>query len=165
MRIGAAARLAGIALLLALAARPAAALSCRTPDPVRDFLAAAAAEEIWMVVTGTLRFNTSALPRSHSGAAAARQTDIPATLRGLGLGPKGFDRPFARAVTLRVLCFGPWCGAPEDGGRYLAFVKREAGADIVFASPCGANLHATPSRATLAAITACFTGDACAPAR
>lgn len=154
-----------LAALFCLIAGPALALSCLPPDPVRDFIQADEAEDIWIVVEGRLNFDSSRLPEQDLARNdAPPETDIPARLEGLSLGPDGFSRAFDRDITLRVLCFGPWCGGAEAGRDYLGFLKREGDGYVAFADPCGNRLYAEPTDAMRDALTRCMRGDVCQPA-
>ena len=152
------------ALLLGLA-NPAHALSCLRPDPVQDFLEADASDDVWIVVDGVLKFDEAALPpRDVLNNDAPPATDIAARLAGKSLSPKGFQRVFDQKITLRIQCFGPWCGGTSDGARYLAFLKREGQGYVLMANPCGARVYPDPKPALRKTLTACMRGEACTPA-
>ncbi|MBV2359679.1 hypothetical protein KUH32_07830 [Thalassococcus sp. CAU 1522] len=159
-------RLLVVGLALTLSGGPADALSCIRPDAARDFQQAVASEDIWIVVNGVLRVDETLLPRTdwQRQQDMPPQTDIPARLTGKSLGPGGFTRDFDRAVTLRALCFGPWCGAVADGTEYLAFLKREGTGYVMFADPCGGNSHREPTDDLRRTVAHCFQGKPCTPA-
>lgn len=134
---------------------------------MRDYLDADAdaSDEAWVVLRGTLAFDSAKLP----GGRETPQTqgdsrELTARFSGLGLGPDGFTRRMDRPVTLSVLCFGPWCGGVTPGAEYLIFARQSGGQMTVFADPCGSRLHLYPTEALLARVTRCFQGGPCAPA-
>ena len=132
---------------------------------MHDFVQADEAEDIWIVVEGRLSFDPARLPvQDLSRQDAPPETDIPARLKGRSLSPEGFVRPFARDVTLRVLCFGPWCGGAGDGEDYIAFLKRDGAGYIAFADPCGNRLYPEPTEAMRKALAQCMRGGPCEPA-
>ena len=153
-----------LALLAALAGSPALSLSCAPADPASDYLRAEESADVWIVVEGRLDFDAKALPkRDLADTTGPGDTDIKARLTGMSLSEAGFARPFDRDITLRVLCFGPWCGGAEPGKRYLAFLKREAGGYVLPASPCPTMYYPDPSDETLSIIETCFSGGPCKP--
>ncbi|NDV98376.1 hypothetical protein [Salipiger sp. PrR002] len=125
-------------LLLALmccAASPALALKCLSPDVARDVRAAAEGESSWLAVNGMLE--TGPVPR-HGG-------EVPARIWGWALGEEGFTRPFDSRITLRSVCFGPWCGKAASG-KLAALLKREGDRYVLITDPCGANLWPEPRK-------------------
>lgn len=148
------------------AASPALALSCLQPDPVRDFKQADASAERWGAVVGRLDFDESRLPDTGDQLQdKPPQTDLRAQLVGQSLGAGGWKTPFQGNITLRVQCFGPWCGRPKSGARYLVFLKHEDGKRVAFADPCGARMYRDPSRRVLDALHRCFAGGPCEEGR
>lgn len=148
--------------LLLCAASPALALSCLQPDPVRDYKQADASADRWGAVVGRLDFDESRLPGTKDRLEdKPRQTDLRAQLVGHSLGADGWETPFQGNITLRVQCFGPWCGRPKSGARYLVFLKHEDGKRVAFADPCGANLYRNPAPVVLERLHGCYAGGAC----
>lgn len=142
---------------------PALSLSCLPADPVRDFKAAAESGDRWGLAVGRLDFDESRLPevdRNHQAQVPSR-TDLRAQMIGHALDMRGFETVFQANVTLRVLCFGPWCAQPESGATYLAFIKHENGKRVLQADPCGQWLYMNPSRADLDRVHSCFAGGPC----
>ena len=155
-----------LALLAALASGPVHALSCLPPDIARDYKQAAASEDTFVVVAGTLRFDEERLPDPDlDQMEKPPQTDIPARLSGRSLGPEGFERPFDRAITLRILCFGPWCGGAATKTDYLTFLKRDGQGYVMTIDPCGWGSYPDPSPDVLERVHRCFTGGACEEVR
>ncbi len=145
---------------IAALATPALALSCLRPDVVQTYKRAAEAEESYSVVIGTIRFDESKLPKS-VGNDSPPNTRIAARFQGKALTKSGFDMPFARNITLEVLCFGPWCGGAGSDETYLAFLKREETGYVMEADPCGGMLFQSPTEHMLDQVERCFTGGRC----
>lgn len=146
-----------------LLASPALSLSCLPPDPVRDFIEAQGSDARWGIAVGRLNFDERRLPKVNWN----RQTDVPpqtdlrAQMVGHALDARGFRTVFQANVTLRVLCFGPWCAEPRNGARYLAFIRHEDGKRVVQADPCGRWLYINPRRHDLDRLHRCFVGGPC----
>lgn len=153
-----------LACILSLLATPALSLSCLPPDPVRDYQAADTADTRWGIAVGRLDFDENRLPKVDwkRQDAVPPQTDLRATMVGHALDPSGYNTVFQANVTLRVLCFGPWCAAPKSGARYLAFIKHENGKRVVQADPCGNWLYINPRREDLDRVHKCLVGGPCA---
>jgi hypothetical protein len=154
---------AALCSALLSAGGPAFALSCLAPDPVRDFKEAHASEARWGAVVGRLDFDENRLPEValEDQMKEKPPTDLRAQFVGHSLGPNGFDRVFQGNVTLRVSCIAAWCGKPQSGERYLAFLKHEDGKRVVMAEPCGRWLYGQPEDSVLEAIETCFAGGPC----
>ncbi|AWI84470.1 hypothetical protein CEW88_12715 [Alloyangia pacifica] len=136
-----------LVLLLGVAS-PAFALKCLPPDVARDVRAAKSEQTEWIAVNGMLE--TGPVPRS-SG-------EVPARFWGWALGRAGFDRPFDQRITLRVSCYGPWCGEARTGPM-AALLKREEGRLVLIADPCNANRWPGPSaRQVRALVKSCGAG-------
>lgn len=146
-----------------MAAGPATALSCLPPDPVRDFKEAESSPDRWGIALGRLDFNAERLPQVDWDRQdeVPPQTDLRAQFIGHSLDMNGFKTVFQANVTLRVLCFGPWCAEPKSGGRYLAFIKHENGKRIIHADPCGSWLYLNPRKYDLDRVRTCFAGGPC----
>ncbi len=115
-------------------------------------------------VVGRLDFDESRLP------ASVGQWDRPdVQLRGqlvggIAGGPEGFVDPFQGGITLRIACYGAWCGQAKSGGQYLVFIKREAGRHIAIADPpCETWLFPNPTRKMLENLARCYRGGYCEP--
>lgn len=141
-------------------ATPALSLSCMRPDVTRAFTTAAESEDSYIVVTGQLRFQESKLPRAE-GYDSPPSTRIPAQLTGMALTKSGFTMAFDRAITLDVLCFGPWCGGAGSGETYLAFLKREGDGYVMEADPCGSTVFQNPTEQMQRAVEQCYAGERC----
>lgn len=141
----------------------AAALSCMVPDVTAAYRTAQTAEERYLVVLGTLRFDEALLPRAIGNESPPR-TPIPARLTGQALTGTGFDFAFDRPITLEVLCYGPWCGGAGSGIAYLAFLREGPERHVLSADPCGTMLFQDPSDESLATIAHCVRKGRC-PAR
>ncbi|SIS85453.1 hypothetical protein SAMN05421759_104324 [Roseivivax lentus] len=158
-------RAAILAACLTLTAAPALALSCLPADIARDYQRAEEDDAAWIVVTGKLTFDEARLPEVDMDRQQETppETDIPARIAGGSLGPEGFTRTFTRDITLRVLCFGPWCGSAQSGGDVLAFLKQEGADFVAMASPCPGMLYPDPTPEMLETVTRCFNGGRCTP--
>lgn len=150
-------------LLGAWLAGPVAALSCLPPDVARTYKQVDADTAHWGAVVGRLDFDESRLPRPDPimTNVSPPETDLTAQFIGHSLTRQGWTEPFQQNVTLRVLCFGPWCAAPASGQTVLAFVKNEDGRHVVIADPCGNTLFPVPSRADMRRVQDCFAGRSC----
>lgn len=151
------------ALSAAILAGPAAALSCLPHDAATTYQRLDAADEVYIAVHGTLDFDASALPQTDwaDQRATPPETRLPARLRGKALGPDGFAQPFDAAVTLRVLCFGPWCAQPPEGAEAVAFVQKAAEGYVVTVDPCGGDAFFAPTRDVIETVQECFSGGDC----
>lgn len=153
-----------VAALLALSlASPAIALSCLPIDLAGQYQRIAAAPEPYVIVHGRLSFDADLLPRTDWEAQqnTPPETRVSARLRGHALGRDGFKTPFNRAITLRVLCYGPWCANPPGEGMVLGFVKRENGAYALTTDPCGGDAFFAPPPEMLEQVLSCHRGGPC----
>ncbi len=149
--------------LLSFAAGPALSLSCLPPDVVSSYNDAAASEKSYVVVHGTLTFDESKLPKSDLSQQEQTppSTDIPARLTGKSLSKAGFKADFDRPITVRSVCFGPWCGQPASGTEYLSFLEKAGDTYVLAVTPCGGFDFAQPTQAMLNKVTKCFKGNSC----
>ncbi|MCT4559098.1 MAG: hypothetical protein N4A61_13690 [Pelagimonas sp.] len=152
-----------LSLALSLIAGPALALSCLPADPVRDYLQAAQDKAPWIIVTGKLKFDKKRLPRTdhRNQALTPPETNIAARVRGKMLTAQGFDKKVDLNITLRAICMGPWCGAPQSGATYLLFLRQERGRYVAFADPCGNNAYKAPNKKLLNRVIDCHQGKDC----
>ncbi len=153
-----------LSLALSALAQPVLALSCLRPDVARSFNEAAAAKESYVIVQGRLTFDTSRLPKTDLGAQEEipPHVDIAARLTGMSLSKQGFTSDFDHPVTLRVQCFGPWCGGAASGAQYLSFLEKTDTGYMLTVTPCGGFGFAEPSREILETVSACFQNGRCA---
>lgn len=154
-----------LALALSVLASPALALSCLPPDVARSYTEAAAAEQSYIVVRGTLAFDETQLPEvdlAHQDQTPP-STDIAARLTGQSLSQSGFEREFDRPITLRALCFGPWCGRAVSGTETLAFLEKTGDGYALSITPCGGFDFPEPTEAMLDKVVECFQGGSCKP--
>lgn len=155
-------RATAFAAALMAVASPALSLSCMRPDVASSYSRAADAEESYLVVHGTLKFNESKLPKS-SGNDSPPTTRIKAHMTGNALSQSGFNHPFDRDITLEVQCLGPWCGGAVSGIPYLAFIRKDGAGYTFAADPCGSLGFAKPTPKMLAQAEQCMNGGACKP--
>ncbi|GHF61206.1 hypothetical protein [Seohaeicola zhoushanensis] len=146
------------ALLLALIATPAGALSCRMMQPGDAYDHAAASASQYAVVAGVADFDAALLPHNRYAdiANAPRSTPIPARVRGQALDTNGFLTPFDREVTLDVTCLGNWCGTLVPGAQLLLFLELRGDSYALTLGPCAEFAFPDPSPETLAHVAACF---------
>lgn len=152
-----------LAFALSLLATPALSLSCLPPDVARSFKDAAEAEQAYVVVHGTLSFDEALLPESAQQDQNPPNVEIPARLTGKSLSNSGFTTDFDRPITLRAVCFGPWCGRTAAGGEHLAFVEQTESGYVLTLTPCGDYSFAEPTPAMVKKAAACFKGRNCTP--
>ncbi len=152
-----------IPLILSLSAGPALSLSCLPVDVVTSFNDAAASEETYVVVHGTLEFDESKLPEVDMNRQdqTPPQTDIPARINGKSLSEAGFRADFDRPITLRAVCLGPWCGRAASGTDYLSFLQVTDDGYLLAVTPCGGFDFAEPTKAMLNTVTQCLKGETC----
>lgn len=148
--------LRAIAVLLALGASPALALSCMPYAPVDGFRDAQASATRYTVVHGVLTFDTRKLPEHYDEN--ARDVTIDARVRGQALSPSGFDAPFNQNVSLAVQCAGPWCPSVRSGVQYLLFIEKQGSGYRLVADACPTTLFPSPSRADLQDMVRCLSG-------
>jgi hypothetical protein len=145
----------------ATCAGPAMALSCLPTDVARTFTNLDAAEEVYVVVHGTLTFDEARLPKTNweDQAATPAETPIPARLSGRSLTHEGFTAPFDRNITFDVRCLGPWCASAASGSDVLAFVEYREGQYLFSLGPCYANAVFDPDPAQLDQAVSCLAGN------
>ncbi len=151
------------ALVVAILAQPASALSCMRPDPMRSFDQAASAREAYVVLYGRFAFDPGLLPKRTGSENFAPNdvTEVPARFVGNGLTPRGFTVPVVRDVTLRFECLGPWCGSGVPDVLTLAFVEK-IGADYALTiGPCRAQMFDNPETKVLASMAVCMAQGVC----
>ncbi|MEM6372436.1 MAG: hypothetical protein AAF727_06620 [Pseudomonadota bacterium] len=143
---------------------PAFALSCMQHGVTDAFQQAAAAEEGYVPVIGTLDFDPEQVPRvdwSQQGEVPP-VTLIPATFSGEAYGPRGVAQPFEADVVLEVRCSGPWCAQPKPGAT-LAFLRKTSHSYVLLDDACGAFLFGDPKPADKQQLRDCLAGRACEP--
>ncbi|WP_246162220.1 hypothetical protein [Roseovarius faecimaris] len=149
-----------LSLALLASGTQVSALSCMRPDVVRTYTQAAEAEEHYVVVHGTLRFDEQRLPEAVMNESPP-STKIPARITGMALSGSRFDTPFDHEITLEVLCFGPWCAGASSGVSYLGFLEVKGGAYTLTVDPCGGNGFAEPTEEALRQVELCHAGGPC----
>ena len=152
-------------LTFSVMAGPALALSCMPADVARSYNEAAASDKSYVVVHGTLEFDEAKLPEvdiNHQDQAPPH-VDIAARLRGKSLSRDGFETDFDRPITLRALCYGPWCGRAVTGIEYLSFVEKTEDGYVLSVTPCGGFEFAEPTKTMLDKAVQCFRGESCTP--
>jgi len=160
-------RRALFALLIALTPVSAAALSCMPHSVEAAFSQAQADDASFVVVQGTLTFNTRKLPKVdfNNQAATPEMTRIKARLKGKSLGLSGFKTPYNKPVTLAVACFGPWCASAERETSVLAFVELAPQGGVIATNPCGGYLFHNPTPQMIRSVAQCLKDGACSPPR
>lgn len=155
-----------LAFILALAPLPALALSCMPYRITDAYRAAAKAGAPYVIVRGTLTFDTSRLPaEDHTGQTPTPdRTQIPAQIVGVALGSGGRRIPRAYKTTLEVYCSGPWCARPAPGDA-LVFLRRDDADYVLEDRPCGAFLFSRPAAEDMRALQRCLDGGDCPASR
>lgn len=153
-----------LAALLICAAGQASALSCR-PHAVQDaYQQAAASDQSYVVIHGTLGFDPALLPATSTDPMFIPESAlIPARIVGQVLTDHGFQGQVATDLTFQVRCFATWCGSGQTGVPYLAFIRQDADGAVLETNPCGGFAFANPSPAQLRAIETCHAGGDCTP--
>ena len=148
-----------IGLLLPVQAMALSCLPYGITDAYRD---AAEADETYVIVRGTLRFDPGELPEVDLAdqAATPALTVIRAEMSGVNVGQKGRRVPFTKPVRLEVRCFGPWCSQPQPGDT-LAFLLRKGQRYTLATDPCGGFLFGRPTAAQMRAVQQCLDGRLC----
>ena len=151
--------------LLSVLAGPVLALSCVPHDLARSFAEAAEAEEVYIIVHGTLTFDASLLPKVDYDRQDETPPDtlIPARLAGKFLSLQGFDTPFDQPITLNAQCFGPWCAGAATDTPYLGFLQQTPTGYLLAVTPCGGFGFANPTPEMLEKATQCIRGETCEP--
>jgi hypothetical protein len=153
-----------LALIAALAAPQAQALSCMRPDPILTLQQVMADPEPWVVLSGSLTYADADVPPPWDPANPEPPAfaPIPATFSGHSLTSGGFDRPFAADITLQIDCAGPWCGGPPGQAEFLLFARLlPDGRLSVPLGPCGMHVFAVPDAAMEQRIAICMGHGAC----
>jgi hypothetical protein len=153
-------------LLAALfAPLPVLALSCAPYGPVDAYLDAAASDQAYVVVEGTLTFSPGDLPKGGITAEGDQPRDVvfPASVTGFSLTRDGFKARFVRTVRVRALCYGPWCATLQSGSRYLMFLEKHGAGYELEVNPCIGFAHSDPAPEDLDRVHACFIGKPCVP--
>ena len=135
-----------LALILALCATEAAALSCMRPDPIATFNRLSDDPAEYYVLVGQVAFDAGLLPK---GVVNAERNPDPIAARfvGRGLTKSGFNATYVADVTLQPVCFGPWCGQATPGVEQLVFAKVTESGVVIEADPCGTTVFAAPDKA------------------
>ena len=142
---------------------PALALSCLPYGVTDAYRLAAKSEARYVIVRGTLRFDTALLPRPDPTGQSPTppETEIPAEIEGVAIGPNGRREAARYKIRLVVRCSGPWCAQPS-GGDALAFLRREGLRRYVLEDdPCGAYLFSRPSASDMQAVQRCISLKPC----
>ncbi|WP_373355115.1 hypothetical protein [Pseudoroseicyclus sp. CXY001] len=151
-------------LALCLSGGAAAALSCMPADVTRSYAEAAAAEEGYMILHGTLAFDAGQLPGAYASDldTAVQPAPVAARFTGSYLGATGRFTGAMESlpVVLEPRCAGPYCGDVAPGEDLLAFARMEGDVPHFELSPCPGKLFRHPRDEDLAQVTACFTGAA-----
>ena len=152
-----------LGILLAVLPLPAFALSCMPHGVTNAYQEAAAAEEGYVPVLGTLDFDTKLLPEMDlSGQSdVPALTLIPATFKGDALTVRGVNQPFETEVVLEVQCFGPWCPQPQPG-EMLGFLRQTSHSYVLHTNACGGFLFGRPTREQIKQVKDCLAGRSCA---
>ena len=146
-------------------AGPAAALSCLPSDVARTYTNLHNDPAKYIVAKGVLTFDESKLPVTDwdNQFDTPYKTFITGRLKGTSLSQTGFNTPFDKAITVTVLCEGPWCASGKSGEEVLAFLKTSDGAYELTLDPCHQNGFVDPTRKMLDKVMSCLRGAPCKP--
>jgi hypothetical protein len=136
-------------------ATPASALSCLPADAVRSYKEAAASEEAYRVIFGTI----SLLARPN--APLRQSVALPGVVTGAILGAGGFAGELSFPVTVQVNCFGPWCGAVPEDGAALVLVQETPEGLVLVSEPCPQWYFASPEADLADKVEACHVTGEC----
>ncbi|MEM8591294.1 MAG: hypothetical protein AAGF13_02095 [Pseudomonadota bacterium] len=151
------------ACILTLAATNAAALSCLPTNVAGSYIAAAEAEETFVILHGSFDFDQAELPLLPPNNRNPRVMRVDAQFTGGVFTGKNFSFETELDVQIEARCFGPWCSWMEVGTEVLAFVEKRDDAYFLTLSPCGGWLYARPKQAQLDQVVSCHQGDTCEP--
>ena len=146
---------------MALAVSPAHALSCRAPSVSESYTAAAEADELYVVVLGTVELREPAPERPVDNE--AQDLNLPGRIAGRALSARGFETPVTRDVDVVSQCQGPWCGQfPQSSPQAIMFVKvGDTGDWTLELSPCVTWYFEKPATEDIARIEACRKSGTC----
>jgi hypothetical protein len=152
------------AFISTLSASPALALSCLPSGPADAYLQAAESDSVYNVIAGSLRFDESLLPQSHSEDPAdmPELSRIPAQLSGKMLEGRYFAVRVNVPVTLEVECAGPWCAGVKAGADYVVFAEQR-GAELVVRFPACGGFVFDDSAQVRRQVLDCHRGKGCEP--
>ena len=148
------------AMVLAIAAGPASALSCHRTHPVAAFNAVAKAKESFVVLHGEFDFDVSKVPNVNAPPVI---TSLQTRFTGKLLTGAGFTDDVDVAVTMNLNCSGPWCARVSPKTEYLAYVQQTENELIFNVGPCYAFAFSNPKDEQLKAIEQCAAGGECTP--
>ncbi|MFS4580949.1 hypothetical protein [Phaeobacter sp. C3_T13_0] len=150
---------------LLMLAGPAVALSCLPSGPSDAYLEAVTSDKSYVVVEGVLSFDEDALPKAPQNNVndTPPRSLIPARIDGKLMTRDGFSKDVDLAITLEILCFGPWCAGAADGVDYLAFLEQRADGYVLRFDPCGGFGFGGTNGAAREEVLACHAGQACTP--
>ncbi|WP_299593052.1 hypothetical protein [uncultured Tateyamaria sp.] len=151
-----------LSVLACLAPMPALALSCMPYGVTNAYQEAAAAEEGYVPVLGTLDFDAKLVPEMDLSGQTPVQavTLIPATFKGDALTVRGVSQPFETDLVLEVQCFGPWCPQPQPG-EMLGFLRQTDQSYVLHTNACGGFLFGRPTQEQVKQVKDCLGGRSC----
>ncbi|WP_322892002.1 MULTISPECIES: hypothetical protein [unclassified Yoonia] len=149
------------AVALAVVGSPVQALSCLPTDAVTTFSAMTAESEGFILLHGTLDFDTSTLPAFIETEPTPAPAPIDATFTGTELITTGESAVMTIPATLQITCAGPWCGTASSGQEAVIFAAGDTDAIDVFVGPCGGQVFYDPTPEMIAALTTCLQDGAC----
>ncbi len=145
-----------IAAALSLAvAGPASGLSCLKPDIVAAFSDAAAADEVYVIVSG--RFSDGPGPRD-GGTTGGEPRSYEAFFSGWTIFANGPEERINEPVRVFETCTAEWCAELPMDTEVLTFLQRDpdGGKPTLVLNACQGNLFPEPTEAMMEAITTCF---------
>lgn len=148
-------------IALAALAGPVQALSCLPTDPAATFVAMTAESEGFILLQGSLDFDSSALPAFIETDPTPAPAPIAATFTGTELTAAGPGEVTIIPATLQISCAGPWCGSASSGQEAVIFATGDSDAITIYAGPCGGQVFYDPTPAMIATLTTCLQGGTC----
>jgi hypothetical protein len=149
-----------LTLAMVLAASQAQALQCMIPDPVRSFQAAMNAPETYVVLRGRVAEAEILIPPERI---EGQTFPVPGWFIGHVLTGDGFTQGLETPVTVRVTCYGAWCGSMLPEVELIMFAQVSDGAYTIEADGCETWVFA-PDPLVEQLLTSCIRGEACVPA-
>lgn len=149
-------------ICLSLVGGPAAALSCLRPEVLRSYQEAAAAEEVYVVVSGVLSHDVDSVPEGRNSDSPP--LSFPARLTGAALATDGFTAPFDAEVEVTLSCVSAWCAPPPpQNASVLAFLRKTEAGLLLDMQPCQQWLFEDPEPEDMFALFDCHTSGNCTP--
>ena len=144
------------AVLTALTATQATALSCLKPDVADAYQTAAESELSYVVLKGKFAFTP--LPETDE----AKDRTVEAAFDGRLLTAAGFTQQVSAPVEVNLRCLSAWCASIQPDTEYIAFVENHDGEKLIFdIGPCYGLAFFEPSQEDTKRVENCAQGGTC----